>query len=224
MTSYRVRYQTVELDGHDVHLKTLRDLGQFADDEGDAARLGIARASWPLFGVLWPSSLVLARYMLDFNVTGLRILEVGCGLGLTTLMLALRGADITATDHHPEVQEFLSANAALNGIDPIPYRCCDWRDPGNDLGTFDLIIGSDLIYLPGHAELLSAFIHRHAGTHCEVILVGPGRREQGLFDQCMVDLGYIHSRHRPAAADSRDEPFRGRLHRYSRSVSQCRTG
>jgi len=220
---YRVRYQTVEVGAYDVHLKTLRDLGQYADDRGDAARVGITRASWPLFGVLWPSSLVLAHHLLDLDVTGLRILEVGCGLGLASLVLGLRHADITATDHHPEVRGFLSANAALNGIDPIPYLCCDWRGERDELGSFDLIVGSDLLYLPGHAELLSGFIDRHARSHCEVILVGPGRREQARFDQCMIDLGYLHSRHLPSADSPLDEPFRGRLHRYSRQVRSIRT-
>ncbi len=218
MTPYRVRYQTIEVGDLDVHLRTLRDLGQYADDQGVALRAGITRASWPLFGVIWPSSQVLARSMLDFDVTGLRILEVGCGLGLTSLVLSLRHADVTATDHHPEVHGFLDTNAALNGIDPIPYMCCDWRDDQDDLGRFDLILGSDLLYLPGHAELLSNFIHRHAQPQCEVILVGPGRREQVCFDRCMVDLGYSHLRLSPRTDASLDEPFRGRLHRYCRAV------
>jgi len=217
MTPYRVRYQTVEIGGFDVHLKTLRDLGEFADDRGDAARLGIDRASWPLFGVLWPSSLVLAYHLLGLDIEGLRILEVGCGLGLASLVLGMRHADITATDHHPEVRTFLDDNAALNGIDPIPYLCCDWCGDGDDLGSFDLIVGSDLLYLPGHAELLSGFIDRHARAGCEVILVGPGRREQARFDQHMTDLGYLHSRQAPSTDFPLDEPFRGRLHHYRRA-------
>jgi predicted nicotinamide N-methyase len=222
MTSYRVRYQTLEIGGLDLHLRTLRDLGQFADKQGIAASAGISRAGWPLFGVVWPSSQVLARYMLDFDVDGLRILEVGCGLGLTSLILGLRQADITATDHHPEVAVFLEENARLNGLGGIPYHCCDWRDDGDELGGFDLIIGSDLLYQPGHAELLSRFIHRHARARCEVILVGPGRREQARFDHCMNNLGYLNSRAVPPVDDSFDAPFRGRIHHYSRPTARCR--
>ena len=224
MKPYRVCYQTIEIGDLDVHLKSLRDLGQFADHQGVAAQAGITRACWPLFGVVWPSSLVLGRFMRDFDVAGLRILEVGCGLGLTSLVLGLRQADITATDHHPEVQAFLDANTSLNGIGAIPYLCCDWQDEDDDLGRFDLIVGSDVLYLRGHAELLSRFIDRHASRHCEVILVGPGRREQVRFDRCMIDLGYLHSHYVPAAEDSVCEPFRGRMHRYSRPTLEYGTG
>jgi predicted nicotinamide N-methyase len=219
---YRVRYQTLEIGDLDVHLKTLRDLGQYADDQGAAASVGIDRASWPLFGTIWPSSQVLARFMLDFDACGRRILEVGCGLALTSFVLSLRHADITATDHHPEVASFLEANAKLNGLSAIPYECCDWRDENDRLGRFDLIVGSDLLYQPGHAELLSGFINRHAETGCEIILVGPGRREQASFDRCMLDLGYLHSRSVPTTGDFPDEPFRGRIYRYSQQQPRIR--
>ena len=216
MKTYRVRYQTIEIGGLDVHLRTLRDLGQYADDEGAAARAGIHRTTWPLFGVVWPSSQVLAHFMLDFDVRGLRILEVGCGLALASLVLGMRQADITATDHHPEVESFLEANSKLNGLETIPYHRCDWRDVEDQMGLFDVIVGSDLLYQSEHPELLSGFIHRHAGPRCQVILAAPGRREQPRFDRCMLDLGYLHAKCIPTADSSLDEPFRGRIHRYAR--------
>ena len=42
-----------------------------------------------------------------------RILEVGCGLGLASLVLNERSADISATDYHPEVETFLKINTEL---------------------------------------------------------------------------------------------------------------
>ena len=36
-----------------------------------------------------------------------RILEVGCGIGLSSLILNRLNADITATDYHPEAEKFL---------------------------------------------------------------------------------------------------------------------
>ena len=55
---------------------------------------------------------VLAQAMSSFDVAGKRILELGCGLGLSSLVLHRRKADITASDHHPLVEEFLTYNAA----------------------------------------------------------------------------------------------------------------
>ena len=75
----------------------LRDNQQFSDPQGEAKNLGIYDSAKPLFGVWWPSSLVLANYMLDYDIAGKRILEVGCGIGLSSLVLNHRQAEITAT-------------------------------------------------------------------------------------------------------------------------------
>ena len=65
MTALRLSYQTVEFGDIDVHLCTLRNNQEFYDPTGIAEKLGISSASWPIFGIVWPSSLVLANYILD---------------------------------------------------------------------------------------------------------------------------------------------------------------
>lgn len=170
-----MRYQTIELGTHDIHLCTLRDRQQFSDPTGLAASLGICSASWPLFGVVWPSSIYLAQTLLSYDTRGLRILEVGCGMALTSLLLNLLHADITATDYHPEVEQFLIRNTLLNQGAPIPYARVDWAMPETKLGKFDLIIGSDLLYEDQHVALLTSFIEAHAKPTCEVLIVDPGR-------------------------------------------------
>ena len=86
----RIRYQTIEFDNIDIHLCTLRDKQQFSDQRDEAHDFGISSASWPLFGVIWPSSLVLANYILDYKTEGKKILELGCGIALTSLLPPLR--------------------------------------------------------------------------------------------------------------------------------------
>ena len=108
MTHIRIRYQTVEFDNTDIHLCTLRDKQQFYDPKGIAESLGISSAFWPVFGIIWPSSLVLAHFINNYDTGKKRILEVGCGMALSSLLLNSRNADITATDHHPEVEKFYS--------------------------------------------------------------------------------------------------------------------
>ena len=213
---YRVRYQTVEIGDLDIHLRTLRDLNQYADDKGEAELANIPPATWPLFGVVWMSSHVLAHRMLEFDIEGLRVLEVGCGIGLTSLMLQHRNADITATDRHPEVAGFLEFNTRLNELKSIPYQQCDWNHQPDLLGEFDLIVGSDLVYEREHPELLSGFIDRHARRRCEVITVDPGRREQSSFNRCMTDLGFRHWQELPKDTSYLAEPFRGKIQHFER--------
>lgn len=195
MSPLRLRYQTIELGALDIHVRGLRDTQEYLDEGGAAEALGISSSNWPLFGVVWDASHVLARLMADYEIAGLRILEVGCGLGLAALVLNQRGADISATDQHPEAAAFLKANVELNGGNDIPFVRADWNDEQTSLGAFDLIIGSDLLYERGHAESLSGFIDRHARPRCEVIIVDAGRGNVGRFGRRMAALGYRASKH-----------------------------
>lgn len=212
----RFRYQTYECGLYDIHLRTLRDNQQFSDPEKTAENLGISSASWPLFGILWPSGQVLAHFMREFDIQGKRILEVGCGIGLTSLMLNQREANITATDYHPEAGAFLSVNTDLNEDVAIPFVRTGWADADCGMGDFDLIIGSDLLYETEHIELLSGFIDQHATPHCQVILVDPGRGNHAKFSKRMVSLGYDHSQHKPEETGFLERPFKGQILQYQR--------
>lgn len=225
MSPLRVRYQTVEFGDIDIHVRTLRDDCEFLDDEGLAEDLGISSATWPIFGILRTSGGVLAHVMAIHDIEGKRILEIGCGIGLSSLVLNHRKADITATDYHPEAGSFLSQNVALNGGSEIPFVRTGWDDAVSSLGLFDLIIGSDILYECEHAASLSSFIDQHAQPACEVIIVDPGRGESARFSKKMVGLGYVHSGHtaedmeRLACLGDLDDarkPFSGQILHYTR--------
>lgn len=216
MSSLRFQYQTIEFDEVDIHLRTLRDKQQFLDDDNVARDLGISSAQWSLFGVVWPSSEVLAHFMFEFNIEGKRILEIGCGIGLTSLMLNQRSADITATDYHPEAEAFLVKNVKLNGGASIPFFRTGWADKISELGKFDLIIGSDLLYEDEHASLLSNFINQHAKQKCEIIIVDPGRGRHANFSKRMLALDYSHTQSKPDDSGYLDKEFKGQILRYKR--------
>lgn len=214
MSPVRIRYQTFEFGKADIHVRTLRDNQQFSDVNGIAEKLGISSATWPLFGIIWDSSEVLAHLMFEFNVEGKRVLEVGCGIALASLVLNYRMADITATDYHPEVEAFLLENIKLNQGKKIPYIRTGWEDEISNLGIFDLIIGSDLLYESWHVDQLSGFIDQHSKEQCEVVLVDPGRGHHARFSKKMVALGYSHSQKKPVNVDFLSKPFRGQILRY----------
>jgi predicted nicotinamide N-methyase len=190
MSRVRVRYQTYEFGDTDIHVRTLRDRQQFDETDLAAEQQGISSAAWSLFGIVWESGEVLARLMRDYDVTNLRILEVGCGIGLASLVLQSRGADITASDLHPSAGTYLGANAVLNGLTNVPFVQAAWATPNAELGQFDLIIGSDLLYEAWGVDELVQFLERHSAPECTVIMVDPGRGFRGRFRSAMVRLGY----------------------------------
>lgn len=211
MTNLRLRYQTIEFGIIDIHLCSLRNLQEFHDPYGLAEQQGISSAAWPIFGVVWPSSLVLAHHMLNFTTDTKRILEVGCGMALTSLLLNKKGADITATDYHPEVNRFLRRNTLLNNDQAIEFEQVDWADTNDDLGSFDVIVGSDLLYEDEHIDLLANFIESHANAECEVILVDPGRGRKNKMRRAMEAFGFHFTEAKPAHTDYLPEVFKGHI-------------
>jgi hypothetical protein len=128
MPGYRTKQESIAVQGvANLHIRSLFDNQQFADPLGLAAQVGISAATWPLFGLLWPSGAELAAHMALRPVTvGERILEIGCGLGLASLVRHRRGADMTASDCHPLAAQFLAENLRLNDLAPMKYRHGLW--------------------------------------------------------------------------------------------------
>lgn len=214
----RYRRQVVQVGPHRIRLRTLMDRQQFSDPLGAAAAAGISPASWPIFGVLWPAGRILANLMTTEPIDNRHILEVGCGIGLASLVLQARGADVTATDQHPEAEAFLRHNAARNQPGEIHFVRAEWggSDPGESaLHEFDLIIGSDLLYEAPQAKLLAEFIGRHAAAACEVVIVDPRRGNTSRFVSRMGDHGFLNTEDTVHALDE-PEPFRGRVLRFTR--------
>lgn len=220
MPTLRYRYQTIEFGDIDIHLRTLRNRQEYNDDDDVAARLGIHSSNWSMYGVVWASGEMLARLMLDHDIEGKRILEVGCGIGLASLVLNRRDADITATDYHPNAETFLQENSCLNNGRQIPFVRTGWADEVTDLGEFDLIIGSDLLYEYEQAVLLANFIDQHAKQQCMMLIVDPGRKHHKRFSRIMVERGYSHHQSTPDNIDTLTQPVRGsdkfQIHRYIR--------
>ncbi len=206
----RFRYQTFEFGNTDVHVRTLRDRQQFSDPEHIASKFGISSANWSLFGVIWASGEVLANLMFEHEIEGKRILEVGCGIALASLVLNTRLADITTTDYHPKAEEFLRENINLNNGRKIPFVRTGWEDDKTNLGAFDLIIGSDLLYERGHANLLAGFIHQHAKQTSEIIIIDPGRNNHNSFSRNMNAFGYDLTQTTYNKIEQLTQPIRGR--------------
>ncbi|HEY5970682.1 MAG TPA: methyltransferase domain-containing protein, partial [Pseudoxanthomonas sp.] len=196
----------------------LSDLQQFADPTGHAQRAGISSALWSLFGQVWPSGRVLAEAMSTFDIADKRILELGCGLGLSSLVLAHRRADVVASDHHPLAEPFLAYNAGLNDLPAVTYRDLPWTVPDANLGSFDLIIGSDILYERDHAAQIAGMMLRHARPDAELLVTDPGRGNSAPFTRAMAAQGYVATEQRSRFDEKDVEPFRGRLLSYRRGT------
>lgn len=222
MPGYTTREITVTVKEQPYRLRVLSDRQQYADPDGHSRRLGISPAQWSLFGQLWPTGQVLAKTMAEIDIAGRRILELGCGIGLASLVLQRRGADVVASDIHPLAGPFLAYNSALNGLPPVHYRHFSWHEPLPSLGRFDLIIAADVLYEPGQAAALAGVIRRHARDNAEVVLSDPGRGHTGAFTRKLAAQRLVMQlSRRREVRDEHGQAHRSRILHYRRDLAEA---
>ncbi len=129
----------------------------------------------PYWADLWPSSFALARHVGALAGRGRQLLELGCGVGLASIAAARAGFDVTSTDYYDDAIDFARVNVARNGF-PVPTaRMVDWRNLPPDLGTFDLVIASDVLYEPRYPGLIADVLARTLAAGGEGLIADPGR-------------------------------------------------
>jgi predicted nicotinamide N-methyase len=230
---YLTKQESIAVMGvDDLLIRSLLDNNQFHDPLDEALNLGISSATWPLFGLLWPSGQRMAERMARRPVTLERILEIGCGLGLSSLIAHRRGANVTASDCHPLTHAFLDENTRLNGLSPMAYRHGLWgtaasREDGLPVltsahdegvsGLFDLIVGSDILYERDDEGSLARFIDAHAAKTSEIWVVDPNRGNRAAFHKHMARVGFVmHEKILDQLAHDGVAAYKGRMLTYTR--------
>lgn len=142
-----------------------------------------ARGAEPPYWVrIWPASVAMARLLWRRgSLAGLRVLDLGCGLGVPGIAACRAGASVTFADVQPSALAFASWNAARQGGEGKPaIRQFDWLQA--DLAEmFDLLLLADVSYRPLH----HAALRRHAlgclSPRGVLVHADPLRRESGAF-------------------------------------------
>ena len=137
----------------------------------------------PYWAELWPSALALAEAM-PTALAGLDVVELGCGLGVPSLVAAARGARVTAVDWAEDAVELLRENAGRNGLDVHAVRA-DWR---RFEGRFDLALAADVLYEQRNVGPLLALLPSLAS---EVWLADPGRPHAAPFLEQAEGLWHV---------------------------------
>ena len=147
----------------------------------------------PYWAELWPSGLALARVVRRRDLEGRRVLELGCGLGVASIVAALGGADVLATDWSPEALEVAAENARRNRAD-LDTALVSWTDSERLIaaGPWDLILGADLLYERRNVDQLLDLLPR---LGADVLLAEPGRPPAArFFDEVELDVTPLDER------------------------------
>jgi predicted nicotinamide N-methyase len=162
----------VDLPGGRVYIVRPVDWDQLRDEEGAAAR------PVPYWARLWPSGEVLAAALAAAPPgPGTRVLELGCGLGLPSIVAARGGADVLATDASTDAVAFAAHCLALNELEAT-VACADWTKDGDQLverGPFDRVLAADVLYTNANADEAMRLMPRLVEPNGEVWLADPDR-------------------------------------------------
>ena len=182
---FRTVTRTVELGGREIGLLSPANADDLIseDDYVKDERL-------PYWADLWPSAQILAGEVRELRLAGERVLELGCGLGLVAIGAAMAGGKVTATDYYEDAILFAQLNVADASGVVIAARMVDWSAMPADLGRFDVVLTSDVLYEPRYAVLVADAIAATLRRGGEAIVADPGRiacedflnecRERGL--------------------------------------------
>jgi predicted nicotinamide N-methyase len=167
-----LRLQRILLPGGDVRLLRPADWEQLRHEEGAAGR------PVPYWATAWPSGLALGvAVATDPPPAGARVLELGCGLALPSIVAARAGARVLATDGSTDAVAFAAHALALNGLD-AEVAHADWSTEGDALvarGPFDVVLAADILYLRSNIEVLPRLLPRLLAPDAVIRLADPGR-------------------------------------------------
>lgn len=138
-------------------------------------------ADFPLWAKIWPASIILSEWVARLKPDPQKtLLEIGGGLGLTSIVAASYGHRITYSEGNPDALRFARANTELNTGGQFPLISHDWNHPGQ-IGRFDMILGSEVVYRQTDIPLLTKVIDACLAPGGQIILSGEIRRTTDTF-------------------------------------------
>jgi predicted nicotinamide N-methyase len=145
----------------------------------------------PYWAELWPSGVALAEHVETVDVRGLRVLELGAGLGLPSLAAALGGAEVLATDWAEDAVALLRANAERNHV-RLRAELVRWDEPEAFRAGWDIVLAADVLYEQRNADQLLDLLPQLEAR--EILLAEPGRPFAQAFFAAWGDVEELGER------------------------------
>lgn len=174
----------------------------------------------PYWPTLWPAARMLAKAVVrepwEIDPRPVRVLEVGCGLGLAGVACLARGLHVTFSDVDETALAFAAANARLNGF-TSGFRTMplDFRAPPED-ERYPVVIGSDLMYEARLVEPLIGLLGAVLGPGGVCLIADPDRLAARVFKWKLEEAGYDVAAEFIRAGEPGGERTKGTLYRIRR--------
>jgi predicted nicotinamide N-methyase len=157
----------------------------------------------PYWAEIWPSGVALAARIARTPeiVRGKRVLELGCGLGVTAVAALRAGADLLVIDYAPEALALCAHNTRDQaGREPRLLRI-NWRDVEQARAalreeTFPVVLAADVLYERRDIEPLLALTERVVAPGGDLWLAEPNRVPALLVVETLKTRGWAYETER----------------------------
>jgi predicted nicotinamide N-methyase len=131
---------------------------------------------FPFWSKIWPAAIALSEFLLDYSslIQNKKLLELGAGLGLPSLVAARYAATVMCTDHAPEAVAFASISAAHNKLLNFSAEIMDWNQLPNAIEAEGILL-SDINYEPTAFAALMKLIFQFLEAGKMILLSTPQR-------------------------------------------------
>ena len=183
--------KTVSLGDYSFSIEAVGDTDKLIESLSDVEFKKEDR--FPYWAELWPSSIGLSEYILNNKrlFKNKKILELGCGLGLTGMAARTADADVVFSDYDPLALEFTRRNFRRNFDHPAKVLLLDWRKPIVE-EQYDMIIGADILYERKMMSPLLNLCKQALTKEGLVLLAEPGRIVAQEFLSMAVHTGWTY--------------------------------
>lgn len=154
-----------------------KEFSLFAPDEfavKESYRQG--KISFPYWAQVWPSAVALALFLLQHPhfIGNKKLVEIGAGLGLPSIIAAPLAASVSCSDMSPEAVAIIQQSANHNQLNNLHAKVLDWHTLPSDLNA-EVILLSDVNYDPAIFEIQIKKLNEFLEQDMLVLLSTPQR-------------------------------------------------
>lgn len=133
------------------------------------------RLSFPYWSQVWPSAIGLSLFLLQHGelLSGKRVLELGAGLGLPSIVAAKTAVEVLCTDKEKAAVDLVQQSAVMHRLGNLRTAVMDWNNLSNP--ETDIVLLSDVNYEPQNFQQLRQMIDGLLLQGITIILSTPHR-------------------------------------------------
>lgn len=201
------------LNGRSFRIDALADAADLLD-EADYARRFIEDDVAPYGLELWPAAIMLCEHLLAAYPSHKgSVIELGCGLGFVSIVLAAHGWRVQSTDYESTALDFARHNARINGVDSVSFTSLDWRDPPAG-ASYDIVLAADVLYqLVDHTPFL-ACIRTALAPDGVAYVADPNRGVADRFESVAQAQGFHVETIQTSTTAPHGKKVKGRIFRF----------